>query len=123
MQELPVTSGALVRNNSTSRQHRRLHWLRYFAVRYVAHRLHAMVCPSVFPRFLGAWTRNTPSATRLRQCFGGCYKANAFRCAERKQSRKKLQRSLSHAADIGRPHHADGAYSCLGFSSNSMTFL
>jgi hypothetical protein len=50
--------------------------------------------PNGFPMFLPAWTKNAQPAIQLRQCFGGCCKANAFRCAEWKQLRKKLRGSL-----------------------------
>lgn len=93
MQGFPVTSGAFVRNNSTLRQCRKLHWLPYFPVKRFAHRQPVIVRPNVFPRFLRAWTKNAPLAIRLCQCFGGCCKANVFRFAEQKQRCKRLQGS------------------------------
>jgi hypothetical protein len=80
--------------------------------------------PAFFPGFSGLGQKILLRRPPLYQRLGGCYKANMFRCAGRKQSRKKLQRSSSHAAEIGgRGHGADGAYSCLGLSSSSMTSL
>ena len=93
MQGFPVTFGAFVRNNSTLRQCRKLHWLPYFLAKRFAHTRRAMVRPSVFPRVLRAWTKNAPLAIRLCQCFGGCCKADVFRCAEQKQRCRKLQGS------------------------------
>jgi len=93
MQEFPVTFGAFVRNNSTLRQCRKLHWLPYFPAKRFADRRRAMMRPNVFPRFLRAWTKNAPRAIRLCQCFGGCCKANVFRSAEQKQRCKKLEGS------------------------------
>ena len=93
MQRFPETSGAFVRNNSTLRQCRKHHWQPYFAVKRFAHKRGAMVRPNVFPRFLRASTKNAPLVIRLCQCFGGCCKANVFRCAEQKQRCKKLQSS------------------------------
>src|SRR6266545_5319871 len=129
MREFPATSGAFVRNNSTSRRCRRFHRLRCFAVKRVAHRRGAMACPNAFPRFLRASTKSAPPATRLRQCFEGCCKANAFRCAEQKQLCKKLPGSkilekrtvLSHRDRGGILNDADGHHSCLGASSSSIT--
>src|SRR5258708_38859563 len=115
MPEFPATSGAFVRNNSTLRRRRRLHWLRYFAVGHAVWKRRAMAPPTAFPRFLRAWTRRIRQVIPLRQCFEECCQANVFRCAERKRGCRKLQRSLSHAADIGeRPLDADAASSRLG---------
>ena len=47
-QEFPATFEAFVRNNSTSRQRQKLHWLRYYPVICVAHTSRAMARPSVF---------------------------------------------------------------------------
>ena len=50
--------------------------------------------PAFFPGISGLGQKILLRRSPLCQCFGGCYKANAFRCVERKQSRKKLQGSL-----------------------------
>jgi hypothetical protein len=129
MQGFPVTSGAFVRNNSTLRQCRKLHWLPYFPVKRFAHKRPVIVRPNVFPRFLRAWTKNAPLAIRLCQCFGGCCKANVFRFAEQKQRCKRLQGSkilekedrLSPSDREGTPDDAHEHHSWLGASRSSIT--
>jgi hypothetical protein len=130
MQEFPVTFGAFVRNNSTLRQCRKLHWLPYFPAKRFADRRRAMMRPSVFPMFLRVWTKNAPRAIRLCQCFGGCCKANVFRSAEQKQRCKKLEGSkipekrgtpLSLSDREGPPNDAHEYHSCSGASRSSIT--